>query len=385
MLDEVNLTQTLKKKAYRSVRKAQIERIFDLSEVIYERKRPVIIVFEGWDAAGKGTTIRQLTAPLDARGFKVLATQAPRTHETRKPWLWRFWMNIPRYGQIAIFDRSWYGRVLVERVNGLTPMPQWIAAYEEINNFERTLADDGAIFIKFWLHISKDEQLRRFMLLASEPETAWQVTAEDWENHRKYDEYRAAVRDMLLKTSTPIAPWTVVPATDGDFRQCTVFTGIIARLEHALGLPPTEWPSIDDLSEQDEKKVRKEKKPDKVKKGKKKLKEMAAGAEQPVLATTGDDPGGEPEKVKNKKTKKKDGKHHPAQAVEGNGIEASPGKELSAIAEDASTPAPDEVTVSVEDAPTAPPTPKRARRKVSATAVTADADETISATEADHA
>jgi polyphosphate kinase 2 (PPK2 family) len=376
MLDEVNLTQTLKKKAYKPVRKAQIERIFDLSEVIYEQKRPVIIVFEGWDAAGKGTTIRQLTAPLDARGFKVLATQAPRTHETRKPWLWRFWMNIPRYGQIAIFDRSWYGRVLVERVNGLTPMPQWIASYEEINNFERTLADDGTIFIKFWLHISKDEQLRRFMLLASEPETAWQVTAEDWENHRKYEEYNAAVRDMLLKTSTSISPWTVVPATDGDFRQYTVSATIITRLEHALGLPSTEWPSVDDLSEQEEKKTKKEKKPDKAKKGKKKLKENAAGAEQPVLQTNGAGSEGEPKKVKNKKKKG---------AAEGNSVETGGAEESPATQEALPDPTPGEAVVAVKDAPTAPPKPKRARRKASAPATTADADETISATEADHA
>ncbi|MFN3978801.1 MAG: polyphosphate kinase 2 family protein [Caldilinea sp.] len=265
MLDSVDLLRTLKKKAYKPVRQEQIERIFDLSELIYEQKRPVIVVFEGWDAAGKGTTIRQLTAPLDARGFKVLATQAPRTHEKRKPWLWRFWMNIPRYGQIAIFDRSWYGRVLVERVNALTPMPQWIAAYEEINNFERTLADDGTVFIKLWLHISKDEQLRRFMQLASEPETAWQVTAEDWENHRKYEEYRAAVLDMLQKTDTPIAPWTVVPSNDGDVRQYTVFSTIIARLETALGLALTPWPSLDELSkkpakDKHEKQEKKEKK-----------------------------------------------------------------------------------------------------------------------------
>jgi polyphosphate kinase 2 (PPK2 family) len=252
MLDEINLSQTLKKKAYKPIRKAQIERIFDLSELVYEQKRPVIIVFEGWDAAGKGTTIRQLTAPLDARGFKVLATQAPRTHEKRKPWLWRFWMNLPRYGQIAIFDHSWYGRVLVERVAGLTPMPQWIAAYEEINNFERTLAGDGAIFIKFWLHISKNEQLRRFMQLATEPENAWRVTAEDWENYRKYDEYLAAVRDMLNKTSTAIAPWTVVPATDSEVRLFRVFDTIVKRLEMALGLSTTTWPTLDELSKDDE-------------------------------------------------------------------------------------------------------------------------------------
>ncbi len=283
MLDEVDLSQTLKKKAYKPIRKAQIARIFELSELVYEQKRPVIIVFEGWDAAGKGTTIRQLTAPLDARGFKVLATQAPRTHEKRKPWLWRFWMNLPRYGQIAIFDRSWYGRVLIERVNGLTPMPQWIAAYEEINNFERTLADDGAIFIKFWLHISKDEQLRRFLQLATEPENAWRVTAEDWENHRKYDEYLAAVRDMLTKTSTPIAPWTVVPSTDSEVRLFHVFNTIIRRLETALDLPPTTWPTLAELGNGDKNDAKSGDKPKKKDKEGKQKKAVKADAEALAL------------------------------------------------------------------------------------------------------
>lgn len=282
MLDEIDLTQTLKKKVYKPIRKAQIARIFDLSELVYEQKRPVVIVFEGWDAAGKGTTIRQLTAPLDARGFKVLATQAPRTHEKRKPWLWRFWMNLPRYGQIAIFDRSWYGRVLVERVNGLTPMPQWIAAYEEINNFERTLADDGAVFIKFWLHISKDEQLRRFMQLATEPENAWRVTAEDWENHRKYDEYLAAVRDMLNKTNTAIAPWTVVPSTDSEVRLFCVFDTIIRRLEMALDLPPTTWPSLDELCDHAESDDKPHDKPKHKDKADKKQKAAATDATSPI-------------------------------------------------------------------------------------------------------
>lgn len=234
MLDEINLSQTLKKKAYKPIRKAQIERIFDLSELVYEQKRPVIVVFEGWDAAGKGTTIRQLTAPLDARGFKVLATQAPRTHEKRKPWLWRFWMNLPRYGQIAIYDRSWYGRVLVERVAGLTPMPQWIAAYEEINNFERTLADDGAVFIKFWLHISKDEQLRRFEDRQNRPNKAWKLTDEDWRNRAKWDEYQQAVEDMLIKTTTAQAPWTIVPANDKYFERVQVLRTVVETLSTAM-------------------------------------------------------------------------------------------------------------------------------------------------------
>jgi hypothetical protein len=133
----------------------------------------------------------------------------------------------------------------VERVEGLTPMPEWIAAYEEINQFERTLADDGTVFIKFWLHISREEQLRRFLDLSTQPETAWQVAAEDWEHHRKYDEYLAAVRDMLASTHTPYAPWTVVPSTDRDYRLYTVFRTIIARLEAALDLPLTDWEEPD--------------------------------------------------------------------------------------------------------------------------------------------
>lgn len=253
MLDTVDLTQSLKKNAYKSVRKAQLERIFDLSELIYEQKRPVIIVFEGWDASGKGTTIRQLTQRLDARGYKVLATQAPRTHEQRRPWLWRFWMNIPRHGQIAIFDRSWYGRVLVERVNSLTPMAHWIAAYEEINGFERTLADDGTIFLKFWIHISKDEQLLRFEDRQSRPNKAWKLTDEDWRNRDKWSVYEQAVEDMLIKTTTAHTPWTIIAGNDKYFARIQVLKTVIDALSNemhidissdaALRLPPQAAPA----------------------------------------------------------------------------------------------------------------------------------------------
>ncbi len=359
MLDTVDLTQSLRKSAYKPVRKAQLARIFELSELIYEQKRPVIIVFEGWDASGKGTTIRQLTQRLDARGFKVLATQAPRTHEQRKPWLWRFWMNIPRHGQIAIFDRSWYGRVLVERVNGLTPMAQWIAAYEEINGFERTLADDGTIFLKFWLHIAKDEQLRRFMQLALEPENAWRVTAEDWENHRRYGEYLAAVSDMIDKTSTAIAPWTVVPATDGDVRLYTVCDAIITRLEAALGLEASHYPSIDAL-------VAGKVKPAKATKAKeKKKKKKPAGSdvhaeESVTIIVEKDTPA-----VKKSKTGKK------AKKVEHESVAAAPGESPAAVMEELPSPEP----ATVDGAP--PP----ARRRKKASAVPA----ANAATEVDHA
>ena len=245
VLDE---TRNISKQAFKGVQRDMLERIAGLAELIYEQKRAAIVVFEGWDASGKGTTIRALTEHLDARGYKVLATQAQRTHEKQKPWLWRFWMNLPRYGQIAIFDRSWYGRVLVERVRGLTPMPEWIAAYEEINQFERTLADDGTIFLKFWLHISRREQLRRFMLLTQDPSTAWQVTAEDWENHRLYDEYVAAVRDMLASTNKPYAPWAVVDATDREYRMYRVCRAVIDQLEQVLDVPASAWPSLEELA-----------------------------------------------------------------------------------------------------------------------------------------
>jgi polyphosphate kinase 2 (PPK2 family) len=248
MLDTLDPSHVLSKQSFKSVQREMLDRVAELSELVYEQKRAAVIVFEGWDAAGKGTTIRTLTERLDARGYKVLSTQAPRTHEKQKPWLWRFWMNIPRNGQIAIFDRSWYGRVLVERVRGLTPVPEWIAAYEEINQFERTLADDGAIFLKFWLHISRKEQLRRFIDLTAQPATAWQVTAEDWENHRLYDEYVAAVRDMLASTNTVYAPWAAVDATNREYRMYSVCRALIDRLEGALGVEATRWPAAEELA-----------------------------------------------------------------------------------------------------------------------------------------
>lgn len=269
MLDQIDLTLTLSKKAHKQLHTLQMARLIELERLIYERKRPVILVFEGWDAAGKGTTIRALTEPLDPRGFKVLPTNAPRTHERQKPWLWRFWMQLPRHGQIAIFDRSWYGRVLVERVEGLTPIPDWIRAYEEINGFERTLADDQTVIIKFWLHISKTEQLRRFLYLSQLPELAWQVAAEDWEHHRKYDEYLAAVEDMLTNTNTAIAPWTVIPATDAHYRSYLVFRTLIEQLEKALAVEPMEWPDLAALEQTHDAKLPKKGKTDKHQKDKK--------------------------------------------------------------------------------------------------------------------
>ncbi len=257
LLKDVDLSPRLSKRAYKMMRRRLRQRLYEVEQAAFEARLPSIIIFEGWDAAGKGTSIRELTTRLDPRGFKVLSTQAPRTHETRMPWLWRFWMNIPRRGQMAIFDRSWYGRVLVERVERFTPIPEWIRAYEEINNFERTLAADGVVFVKFWLHMTRQEQLRRFIVLHHNPHTAWQVAAEDWEHHRKYTEYEAAVNDMLASTHTPHAPWTVTPAHDACYRSYLVYQTVIMALEKALGRPPTAWPPLKEL-EKEAKKGKKE-------------------------------------------------------------------------------------------------------------------------------
>ncbi len=286
MLETLDLSHTpsptLAKQAFKPVKHEMLKRIAVLAQLLYEQERAAIIVFEGWDAAGKGTTIRALIGRLDARGYKVLSTQAPRTNEKQKPWLWRFWMNIPRHGQIAIFDRSWYGRVLVERVRGLTPIPAWIAAYEEINQFERTLADDGTILLKFWLHIGREEQLRRFIALSRQPETAWQVTAEDWENHRQYGDYIPAMRDMLASTNTAYAPWVAIAATDREYRLYSVCRSLIARLEQALEVDATQWPEAEELqadSGEEGKKSKKKAKDKKAKKGKHKSEEQGADDE----------------------------------------------------------------------------------------------------------
>ena len=247
MLEQADLSLSLSKHGFKIVQKQFRRRLYELEQRAFEAKLPSMIVFEGWDAAGKGTTIREITRRLDARGFKVLPIQAARTHEKQFPWLWRFWMKIPRYGQIAIFDRSHYGRVLIERVEGLTSMANWIRAYEEINDYERTLAADGMIFTKFWLHISREEQLRRFVALSSKKKTAWQVSAEDWERFHKYDQYLAAVRDMINNTHTPHAPWTVVPATSRYYRLYFVYRTLIATYEKALDLAPSTWQPPEEL------------------------------------------------------------------------------------------------------------------------------------------
>jgi len=251
MLEKVDLTKSLSKQEYKARLPYQRNRLYDLQKACWDAGIPSVIVFEGWDAAGKGTSINLLTQRLDPRGFKLYPIQAPRTFETHLPWLWRFWQKLPNYGQMAIFDRSWYGRVLVERMEGLTPEAEWRKAYQDIVDFERTVADDGYVICKFFLHISKKEQKKRFKKLEQDPLESWHVQPEDWEHHRRYDEYLVAYEEMLERTETEWGPWTIVEATDRYWARAKIFETIIPGLEEALRkrgkpLPPEPLKNVKD-------------------------------------------------------------------------------------------------------------------------------------------
>ena len=256
MLEKVDLTKSLSKQEYKERLAYLRNRLYDLQKACWDAGIPSVIVFEGWDAAGKGTSINLLTQRLDPRGFKLYPIQAPRTFEKHLPWLWRFWQKLPNYGQMAIFDRSWYGRVLVERMEGLTPETEWRRAYQDIVDFERTIADDGYVICKFFLHISKKEQKKRFKKLEQDPLESWHVQPEDWEHHHKYDEYLVAYEEMLERTETEWASWTIVEATDRYWARDKIFETITHRLEETLQkrgkpLPPEPLRNTKDAGESD--------------------------------------------------------------------------------------------------------------------------------------
>jgi polyphosphate kinase 2 (PPK2 family) len=209
---------------------------------------PVCVIFEGEDASGKGGAIRRLVAELDPRHVRVVQFAAPTHDEKRHHFLWRFWPSLPGWGGMAIFDRSWYGRVLVERVEGLATREQWLRAYDEINGFERTLADEGMILIKFWMHISGDEQLKRFKRREKDPLKSWKLTDEDWRNREKRDAYKEAVEDMVARTShEPDARWHLIPAESKRYARVAVIDTVIEEIEAGMrrhGMEPP--PPIDD-------------------------------------------------------------------------------------------------------------------------------------------
>ena len=240
MLETVDLTRTLDRQAYvREVTRRQIQ-LRELGYQVYLQRRPVIIVFEGWDAAGKGGAIKRITEKLDPRGYVVYPVSSPHGEDRTRHYLYRFWRRLPERGQIAIFDRSWYGRVLVERVEGFATEAEWKRAYKEINSFERQLRDFGAIVTKFWIHISREEQLRRFEERKTIGYKAWKLTDEDWRNREKWVAYEQAVEQMLVKTSTATAPWTLIEGNDKYWARTKVLSKLVKILSAEMGYQPAD-------------------------------------------------------------------------------------------------------------------------------------------------
>jgi polyphosphate kinase 2 (PPK2 family) len=203
---------------------------------------PMCVVFEGWDASGKGGAIKRLVAPLDPRHVRVKQFAAPTYDEKRHHWLWRFWPQLPGWGGMAVLDRSWYGRVLVERVEGFADRAAWQRAYEEIRDFERMLTEEGTVLVKFWLHISSREQLKRFKSRARDPLRTWKLTDEDWRNRSKRRAYTRAIEDMLAETDRENAPWTLVEADSKRYARVKVVESVIDAAEdgmrrHGLKVP----------------------------------------------------------------------------------------------------------------------------------------------------
>jgi polyphosphate kinase 2 (PPK2 family) len=235
MLEHIDLTQAVPKDEYKRRLEPLQERLYQLQGAVFRARVPVAIVFEGWAAAGKASTLNVLAERLDPRGFRVVPVTPPRTLEKAYPWLWRFWLKIPAYGQLVVYDTSWYRRVLIDRITEAVSPQQWDAAYQDILDFESQLAADGAILLKFWLHIGKKEQAARFKKLRAKKLTAWQVSDEDDAQHKAYKQYLEAVEDMLARTEAPLAPWTIVAATDRYFTRLTVMETIVQTLEFRLG------------------------------------------------------------------------------------------------------------------------------------------------------
>ncbi|MGQ9574012.1 MAG: hypothetical protein ACUVUC_01715 [Thermoguttaceae bacterium] len=234
VLDRVDLSLSLGRKEYQAQLRALQERLFRLEHRLYTARIPAVIVYEGWDAAGKGGNIRRLTQGLDPRGYEVIPVGPPTAEELARPYLWRFWRRLPKAGHIAIFDRSWYGRVLVERVEGLCTEAEWRRAFTEINELERQLVDFGTVLVKFWLQIDPAEQLRRFQARQQTPHKQWKITEEDWRNRAKWAQYEAAVVEMLQRTSTTYAPWTVLEANCKLYARVKALRTVAEALQQAV-------------------------------------------------------------------------------------------------------------------------------------------------------
>src|SRR5919107_3306079 len=239
-LDEVDLSQKLGRKEYETRLAAAQDRLealrLQLGGLIGDGRLgpPVLILFEGWDASGKGGAIKRLVANLDHRHVRVAGVSAPTADEKRHHFLWRFFPKLPGWGGVAVFDRTWYGRVLVERVEGLASEDEWRRGYDEIVGLERSLAAEGTIIVKFWMHISDEEQLRRFERRERKPLKRWKLTDEDWRNREKRGAYEEAVEEMFAETDHPGGPWTVVPGDSKKFARVFVAETVVSEIERGM-------------------------------------------------------------------------------------------------------------------------------------------------------
>lgn len=233
-LSQADLSLSLSKDDYKKQLRKEQSNLRKLQQSLHQQKIPVLAIFEGWDAAGKGGAIKRLTDVLDPRSYVVNAFGAPSTEELSHHYLWRFWRRLPDPGTIGIFDRSWYGRVLVERIEGFASEPEWRRAYREINEFEEQLTSAGYVLLKFWLHISPEEQLERFNERKDNPFKQHKLTEEDWRNREKWPLYHVAVNQMIQRTSTPTAPWTVVPGNDKYYARVKIIQSAIEAIETEL-------------------------------------------------------------------------------------------------------------------------------------------------------
>ncbi len=243
LLSALDASKSVSKADYRARLAALQARINRLQKVARDQKLSTVLVFEGWDASGKGGAIRRINAVLDSRAVRVIPIASPTDEELAHHYLWRFWRHMARAGHVTIFDRSWYGRVLVERVEGFAADREWRRAYAEINFFERQLVEHGIVLLKFWLHVTKDEQLRRFKAREETPFKRWKLSEEDWRNRKRWDDYEIAVHQMVERTSTAVAPWILVEANNKRFARLKILEEICGALEAALPTPDNSLPT----------------------------------------------------------------------------------------------------------------------------------------------
>ena len=233
-LGQADLSLSFTREEYQEELNKYQKRIRELEHEVYVERLPVIIAFEGWDAAGKGGNIKRLVQRMDPRGYEVIPVAVPNDIEKAHHYLWRFWMQMPKAGHIAIFDRSWYGRLLVERVEGFASEGEWKRAFREINEMEEQWVNFGTVLLKFWLHISTEEQLRRFEERQKNDYKKWKITEEDWRNRERWEQYREAVDEMLLRTSTSFAPWHVIESNSKLYARIKVLKTVVQSLEERL-------------------------------------------------------------------------------------------------------------------------------------------------------